>query len=96
VASWASLRAGVGYEVSPIDNRSRSYRLPYNDGVRLSFGATYRHNEHLSVDLGYSYISVEDMQLRSAGDGGPDANGPFSGRADIHVHYLSMAMSLHW
>ena len=88
----ATVRAGIGYELSPIDDNVRNYRLPYNDGLLLSVGASYRLDERFSFDLGYSFFSVEDMEILAADAGGRDANGPFSGRADTYVHYVSAAI----
>ena len=88
----ATGRAGIGYELSPIDDNVRSYRLPYNNGLLLSVGASYRLDERFSFDLGYSFFAVEDMDILAADAGGPDANGPFSGRADTYVHYVSAAI----
>jgi hypothetical protein len=34
------------------------------------------------------------MDILAADAGGPDANGPFSGRADNHFHYLSAAIKV--
>jgi len=94
VLPQASVRAGVGYELSPIGDDVRDYRLPYNDGFTFALGASYRHNERFAFDLGYSFLSVEDADIRAAGAGGPEANGPFSGHADAHAHYLSAAIKL--
>lgn len=88
----ATVRAGIGYELSPIDDNVRNYRLPYNDGLLLSAGTSYRLGERFSFDIGYSFFSVEDMEILAANSGGPDANGPFSGRADTHVHYIAAAI----
>lgn len=92
VTQRASVRAGIGYELSPIDDNVRSYRLPYNNGILLSAGTSYRFDEHFSFDLGYSFLSVQDMEILAADAGGREANGPFSGRADTHVHYISAAI----
>jgi long-chain fatty acid transport protein len=94
VTQQVSVRAGLGYELSPIDNDNRTYRLPYNDGFLLSAGASYRLNDRLSFDLGYSYFAIEDMNILAAGAGGPVNNGPFSGHADDYAHYLSAAIKL--
>jgi long-chain fatty acid transport protein len=94
VTEHASVRAGLGYELSPIDNHNRSYRLPYNGGFLLSAGASYRLDEHFSFDIGYSFFAVEDMNILAANDGGSEANGPFSGHADEYVHYLSAAIKV--
>jgi long-chain fatty acid transport protein len=87
-----ALRTGVGYEHSPIGDDERSYRLPTNNGLRLSVGGSYRYNDRFGLDLGYSFVTAQDMQIRAADDGGPAANGPFSGHADDHVHYISLAL----
>jgi long-chain fatty acid transport protein len=92
VTQRLTVRAGIGYELSPIDDNVRNYRLPYNKGLLLSAGASYRLDERFSLDIGYSYFSVEDMDILAADAGGPDINGPFSGRADTHVHYISAAI----
>jgi hypothetical protein len=34
------------------------------------------------------------MSIRAADAGGPEANGPFSGRADTHVHYIAAALKV--
>ena len=88
----ATVRAGIGYELSPIDDNVRNYRLPYNNGLLLSVGASYRLDKRFSFDVGYSLFAVEDMDILAADAGGRDANGPFSGRADTHVHYVSAAI----
>jgi long-chain fatty acid transport protein len=92
VTQRAAVRAGIGYELSPIDDNVRGFRLPYNDGLHLSAGASYRLDERFSFDVGYSFLAAEDMDIRAAGAGGPNANGPFSGHADTHVHYISAAI----
>jgi long-chain fatty acid transport protein len=92
VTQRIAVRAGIGYELSPIDDNVRNYRLPYNDGLLLSVGTTYRLDERFSFDIGYSFYSVEDMDILAADEGGREANGPFSGRADTYVHYISAAL----
>ena len=94
VTELATLRAGVGYELGPIGDDVRTFRLPYSDGLYLSAGASYRLNERYSLDLGYSFVAVEDMDIRASDAGGPAANGPFSGHADVHAHYLSVAIKI--
>ena len=89
-----TVRAGIGYELGPIDDNVRSYRLPYSDGLHFSGGASYRLNERFSFDIGYGFVAVEDMDILAADAGGPDANGPFSGRADTHVHYVAAAIKV--
>jgi long-chain fatty acid transport protein len=94
VTQRIALRTGVGYELGPIDDNVRTYRIPDSDRLHLSGGMSYRFDERLSFDIGYSFVAVEDMDILAADAGGPDANGPFSGRADTHVHYVSAAIRM--
>jgi long-chain fatty acid transport protein len=72
----------------------RTYRIPDSDRLYLSGGASYRLDERFSFDLAYSYVTVEDMDIRAANAGGPDTNGPFSGHIDAHSHYISAAVKV--
>jgi long-chain fatty acid transport protein len=87
-----SVRTGVGYELGPIDDNVRTYRIPDSDRLHLSGGVSYRLDERFSFDVGYSFVALEDVDIRAADAGGPAANGPFSGRADTYVHYISAAI----
>jgi long-subunit fatty acid transport protein len=53
---------------------------------------SYRLDERFSFDIGYTFVAVEDMDIRAADAGGPEANGPFSGHADSHAHYIAAAI----
>ena len=54
------LRAGVGYEISPIKDSTRDILLPDSNRVFLSVGATYKHSAQLSLDIGYSHLFLDD------------------------------------
>jgi long-chain fatty acid transport protein len=94
ITERATVRAGIGYQLSPIGDNVRTYRLPYNNALHLSAGASYRLDERFSFDLGYTFVAVEDMDIRAADAGGPETNGPFSGRADAHAHYIAAAVKV--
>jgi long-chain fatty acid transport protein len=97
VTERVALRAGVGYELSPLDDNNRTYRLPDNDRLWLSAGASVQATERVSFDLGYSFLKAADTDLEASetfGGEGPDANGPFSGEADSHVHIISAAVKV--
>jgi long-chain fatty acid transport protein len=89
-----TVRAGIGYELSPLDDDNRTFRLPDNDRLWLSAGASYKASERYSFDLGYTYISVADTDIVSAVAGGPTQNGPFSGESDADVHLISAALKV--
>jgi long-chain fatty acid transport protein len=58
-----TVRAGVAFEDSPITTANRTPRLPDNDRVWASLGATYKWNERLSFDLSYTHIFVRDSRI---------------------------------
>jgi long-chain fatty acid transport protein len=94
LSQQVTVRSGVGYEWGPIDDNVRTYRIPDSDRLHLSGGVSYRLDQRFSFDVGYSFVAVEDMDIRAANAGGPDANGPFSGRADTHIHYIAAAIKV--
>lgn len=89
-----TLRAGIGYELSPLDDEVRTYRLPDSDRLWLSAGGSFKANDRVSFDAGYTFILAEEADLLSAAEGGPIANGPFSGSSDGHVHIISAALKV--
>jgi long-chain fatty acid transport protein len=54
------LRAGVGYEISPIQDSTRDILIPDSNRVFLSVGGSYKYSEQISVDLAYSHLFFED------------------------------------
>ena len=55
-----TLRAGLGYELSPIQDSSRDILLPDSNRVHLNFGASYRHSDHFTFDLAYAHVFFEE------------------------------------
>jgi long-chain fatty acid transport protein len=92
VTQRLTLRGGIGYELSPIDEDTRTFRLPDNDRLWLSAGASYRPNDRWTFDAAYTFLKSDDTEILSAAEGGPPANGPFSGDADSHVHLIAVAV----
>lgn len=95
-----TVRAGIGFEKSPITDGVRTPRLPDNDRVWYSAGLSYKHPQFrgLTFDLGYSYIDVKDTPLNL----GPGTGNPWSGATtyvgsvDSHIHILSVALRYQW
>ncbi len=92
-----TLRGGVGWELSPLDDANRSFRLPDDDRLWLSAGASYKANDRYSFDVGYSFLTTFDTQIQPAvlfGGTGPAGNGPFGADVDANVHILSAALKV--
>jgi long-chain fatty acid transport protein len=93
VTPRVTARAGIGYEIAPIDDDIRSFRLPDIGGLWLSTGLSYQHSERYSFDFGYSF-AAGDPDIRAADAGGPDANGPFSGHSDNVLHVVAATIKV--
>ena len=72
-----TVRAGIAYEKSPITDAVRTPRLPDDDRMWYSVGASYRPPmfDGLTVDLAYSFIDVKNTPLNL----GPGTGNPWSG-----------------
>lgn len=53
-----TLRGGVAHDATPTTDDTRSPRIPDQDRLWLSLGASYDLTEHATIDLGYSYLSA--------------------------------------
>lgn len=89
-----TLRAGLGYELSPIGDAVRGTRLPDDDRIWLSAGLSHRHGERITVDLGYTFISTFDTRI-GIDAASPHYNGlPFAADVDSQVHILAAALKI--
>ncbi len=89
-----TFRAGVGYELSPIDENIRSTRLPDNDRLWLSAGLSWEPTEHLAFDLGYSHLIPADTQINISGnhqDYNP-AIGTYTADVDSQVNIFAASL----
>ncbi|GGE42903.1 fatty acid transporter [Agaricicola taiwanensis] len=89
-----SLRAGIGYEISPISDEDRSTRLPDSDRLWLSAGGSYNWSERLSFDLGYSFITaLGDGDINRTVDvAGLGTRALFVGETDAVTHVVSVGI----
>ncbi|MGO4705354.1 OmpP1/FadL family transporter [Microvirga sp. 2MCAF38] len=96
--AWA-VRAGVGYEISPIDVNTRNPRLPDSDRVWLSLGATYNWSDNLSFDLAYTHIlPVGDtgIDIRPGNPIFPTRGVVFKADVDSSVDIISASLKYRW
>jgi long-chain fatty acid transport protein len=93
------LRAGIGYEISPITDQVRTPLLPDNDRLWLSAGGTYQWSPKLSFDLAYTHLFVKSTPINiTAASGNPWFNGisDYIGDVSSHVDIISVAMKYRW
>src|SRR5690606_15041788 len=92
-----TLRGGAGWELSPITDFNRDTRLPDDDRLWLSVGASYAPRPNLVLDLAYTYIRAfgttinidrdNPHHLETAGIG-----LDFEGNVDADVHMIAAGL----
>jgi long-chain fatty acid transport protein len=93
-----TLRAGVGYELSAVNDRNRTVFISDNDRLWLSAGLSYKVTEKLNLDLGYTYIHVNKARVNYTGFH-PQQNGSpviYTAAAEPYIHVASAALTWRW
>ncbi len=101
--AW-TVRAGIAFERSPISDDVRTVRIPDNDRMWYSVGASYKSPsiKGLNLDVGYSFVDVKSASICM----GPAASGcptnPWSGAATYigsvksTVNIISVGVRYQW
>lgn len=91
-----TMRAGLGYERSPVTNAGRTARMSDADKVWASIGASYQATEKLGFDVGYSRQFMRQAPVRITAAHG-DFNGvPFVADAKATADIISFAWHYRW
>jgi len=93
-----TLRAGLAYEESPIDTEVRSTRLPDNDRIWASVGATYQWNNKLSFDVAYTHIFAKETDIRivPGHQDFDDVGLPFVADVDASTDIITVGLRYRW
>ena len=81
-----TLRAGVGQDESPTNDATRTPRLPDNDRMLYSIGASWNVSEHLTVDAAFQRITIDDPSINLGVHAPSDLStlvGTYSGHANL-------------
>jgi len=58
-----TLRTGLAFDQSPTNNLHRSPRIPTGDRTAISFGLAWSPSDDVTVDLAYSYLREEEVDI---------------------------------
>jgi len=86
----ALIRGGIGYEISPVPDATRTVRLPDNDRVWLSIGGSYKIADWITANLGYSHVFVKDGSVV------PSVTVPGGANFVQHIDLISASATLDW
>lgn len=82
-----TLRAGLGYDQSPVPNAYRNLILPDNDRYVTALGFSFHPNKTITLDLGWSHYFVKEASINPpplvTGGQTAWANGKSKGSADV-------------
>ncbi|MCA3564868.1 MAG: transporter [Methylocystis sp.] len=103
--AW-KLRAGLAYEVSPIDNENRGVRVLDSNRFWLSLGAGYKWSEKLEFDIAYSHLFLQSGQVNIVPAGSPFNPGgnpafdprlpQFNGSSKGAIDIVSVSLKYRW
>ena len=88
-----TLRTGVGYEISPVDDPTkRIVGIPDSDRIWASIGASYKYSASTTVEFAYTHIFLEDAELRRTSL----QNLPVVADVEARTDILSVALKTRW
>ncbi len=91
-----ALRAGIGFEKSPVTDTVRGPAIPDDDRTWLSIGGTYKFSDKLKFDLAYSHIFVKSAPINITNASNPffaiGGGTTYTGTVDSHIDIISVAM----
>ena len=85
-----TLRAGVAYEKSPIDDANRQITLPESDRVWTSVGASYKVSNKMSLDIAYSHLFPVNGTITYT------TPVSFYGTLTSHIDIVSVGFQYRW
>jgi long-chain fatty acid transport protein len=85
-----TVRAGLGFEKSPIRNDTRTVRLPDSDRTWATLGMSYKWNDNLSVDASYAHLFAKSGTITVA------SPLPFAATTKSHVDLISLGLTYRW
>lgn len=94
VSPKLTLRAGIAYEESPIqDATSRLIQLPDSNRVWFGLGASYAWSEKTTINVSYLHVELEESKFNRESLVGP-FGGTITGEADVSADAISVGLTM--
>lgn len=82
-----TIRTGIGYDETPVQNKYRNVQLPDNDRYAVALGAHYQATKTIGLDVGYTHIFFDEVKVNPPaqvnGAEVVSTNGHVNGGADV-------------
>ncbi|WP_282248814.1 outer membrane protein transport protein [Vibrio campbellii] len=89
-----TLRSGVAYDMSAVDDKYRTTTIPETDRLWLSVGAGYEWSKNLTLDAGFTYIFAKDAPISEPRDASDNEaallGGAFAGEVTGNVWLIGV------
>jgi long-chain fatty acid transport protein len=76
--AW-SMKVGLAYDQTPVNDADRTARLPDNNRLWLSFGGQYKLSKDSTLDFGYAHLFIKDAPINQLNPTPPANNGQLVG-----------------
>lgn len=86
-----TLRAGIAYDESPVDEQFMTLRIPDSDRLWVSVGMSYEINDCWAIDLAYTHLFTDEVRINET-----TAAGNFTGTADGSTNLVAVGLSGHF
>ena len=87
-----TLRGGIGSDESPTNDATRTPRLPDNDRMLYSIGASWNVSENLSVDAAFQRITIDKPAIALGVDAAAGNTSTLVGEFDGHANLYGVSM----
>ena len=89
-----TLKGGVAYDESPVDEANRTVRLPDTDRTWISVGAKYRFSNAGAVDIGYAHLFGGNGSINNTRTVVPGISTTVTGDYDNAIDIFSVQLTL--
>lgn len=83
------LRTGIAIDQTPTNNTDRSPRIPSGDRTIFSLGAGWSPTDDMTIDLAYSYLKEEEVEVNRAST----ARGSYNATYKNSAHGLGASLT---
>ena len=88
-----TLKSGIGYDQTPVQNAYRTVQLPDNDRYVVALGGHYQASKTVGVDLGWSHFFMNKAHIapptQVTGSQRTTTSGSVTGQADVYSAQLT-------
>lgn len=87
-----TIRGGVAQDESPTNDKHRTPRLPDNDRMLYSIGATWNMSENISIDAAFQRITIDSPTINLPVDAAAGNTSTLVGEYDGHANLFGVSM----